>query len=280
MNKRLLKLSLILVLLTGVTRGLADEEVTIGNLRYSLHDSTATVKGCVENILPAYWNEYYSKVEIPERIHFEGEDFTVTAIHARFVYNNLQYVVIPKTIKSIKATFRTIYSSMKIYSYIEEPFPIETFSSSEVLNYSFVSVRYGVTLYVQRGKKQAYIEAGWGDKVAGPIREYGPIITDNFVFNITNEDTEETSICSTSDKEKLSGHVVIPSQTSWDETTYKVTDIGSNGFSGCINITSIEFPSTIKKINSYAFKRCSGLTSVTIPNSVTSIGNGAFSGCI
>ena len=44
-------------------------------------------------------------------------------------------------------------------------------------------------------------------------------------------------------------------------------------------ITSIEIPDGVTKIESYAFNDCSGLTSVTISNNVTSIGNYAFSNC-
>lgn len=44
-------------------------------------------------------------------------------------------------------------------------------------------------------------------------------------------------------------------------------------------VTSLNIPSTVKKIGRYAFYQYKSLTSLTIPPSVTSIGEGAFRGC-
>ena len=69
--------------------------------------------------------------------------------------------------------------------------------------------------------------------------------------------------------------------TTFDELQYftGLTSIGSNAFSFCTNLTSIEIPNGVTYIDSDAFSYCSGLTSITIPNSVTSIGNNAFYYC-
>jgi len=50
-------------------------------------------------------------------------------------------------------------------------------------------------------------------------------------------------------------------------------------FKDCINLKSIDIPSTIKEIGEHAFQNCNQITSITIPNSVTKIGECAFSGC-
>lgn len=60
----------------------------------------------------------------------------------------------------------------------------------------------------------------------------------------------------TSNPDKYSGDIVIPSTVTYNDVTYSVTSISR-----------------------YAFQECSGLTSVTIPESVTDIGESAFSGC-
>ena len=58
-----------------------------------------------------------------------------------------------------------------------------------------------------------------------------------------------------------------------------VTSIGNSAFSGCSGLTSITIGNSVTSIGAYAFTACSGLTSITIPNSVTSIGESAFFRC-
>ena len=76
-----------------------------------------------------------------------------------------------------------------------------------------------------------------------------------------------------------SGSVKIPSQVTYNGTTYSVTYIGSYAFYGCSGLTSVTIPNSVTEIGWYAFSGCSGLTSVTIPNSVTDIGDLAFLSC-
>ena len=55
--------------------------------------------------------------------------------------------------------------------------------------------------------------------------------------------------------------------------------IGSNAFSECSNLTSINIPNSMTSIGSFAFSRCSNLASINIPNSVTHISPEAFEFC-
>ena len=79
-----------------------------------------------------------------------------------------------------------------------------------------------------------------------------PVEIDGIYYNlITENKTAEV----TSNPNKYSDEVVIPSSVTYNDVEYSVTSIGYQ-----------------------AFYSCSSLTSITIPNSVTSIGGYAFDG--
>ena len=73
------------------------------------------------------------------------------------------------------------------------------------------------------------------------------------------------------------GDLSIPATVTISGTTYPVTVIGGNAFSGT-SLTSVTIPNSVTTIGWEAFGWCTGLTSVVIPNSVTSI-KGAFKYC-
>lgn len=58
-----------------------------------------------------------------------------------------------------------------------------------------------------------------------------------------------------------------------------ITKINDYALYGASSITSITIPNSVTSIGAYAFSGCSGLTSIIIPESVTSIGESAFSDC-
>lgn len=63
------------------------------------------------------------------------------------------------------------------------------------------------------------------------------------------------------------------------EENSKTKSIGDYCFSSCINLKSINLPSSLKSIGDYCFIDCPSLTEITIPESVTSIGNQCFAAC-
>lgn len=64
-----------------------------------------------------------------------------------------------------------------------------------------------------------------------------------------------------------------------DGTWYIVTEIATNAFMDCSNLTYVEIPNTVTKINLQAFFGCRNLKKVKIGNGVTTIGNSAFKSC-
>lgn len=83
--------------------------------------------------------------------------------------------------------------------------------------------------------------------------------------NNTNIDTQAFNRCSNMTS------VVIPDN---------VTRIGNYAFNNCSGLTSVTLGCGVITINNYAFYNCKSLTSVDIPNSVTSIGDSVFFNCV
>lgn len=73
---------------------------------------------------------------------------------------------------------------------------------------------------------------------------------------------------------------VIPESVTYNDTTYTVTTIAPNAFSGCRSLTSITIPGCVTDIRAAAFAYCGALTSIIIPNGVTTIGDNAFFDCV
>ena len=58
-----------------------------------------------------------------------------------------------------------------------------------------------------------------------------------------------------------------------------VTSIGSNAFTSCISLSSVNLPDTLLSIGDHAFANCDTLTDIALPSSLTSIGSFAFEFC-
>ena len=99
-------------------------------------------------------------------------------------------------------------------------------------------------------------------------------------YNINTAATNEVSVTYKASYLSchVSGDVKIPSEVTYNGTTYSVTEISEEAFNYC-DITSIEIPSTVTTIGDNVFVNCTKLTSLTIPASVTNIGKKITNSC-
>ncbi|MBE7091517.1 MAG: hypothetical protein E7363_06395 [Clostridiales bacterium] len=77
------------------------------------------------------------------------------------------------------------------------------------------------------------------------------------------------------------GSIAIPTNVTYNGSTYAVTSIGSKAFSNCDSLTEIVIPNSVTSIGYRAFYDCDSLTTVTFGDNsqLTSIGNSAFYWC-
>lgn len=76
-----------------------------------------------------------------------------------------------------------------------------------------------------------------------------------------------------------SGNIVIPETITYEGTTYNVTGISENAFTGNTNIVSVEIPNSVKKIANWAFANCYNLSEISFGSSIKSIETHAFYSC-
>lgn len=75
------------------------------------------------------------------------------------------------------------------------------------------------------------------------------------------------------------GDIIIPSEVTHKEVTYKVSRIGERAFLLGLEIFSVQLPETIETIGTEAFWSCTELKEIWLPSSLIIIDDGAFGGC-
>lgn len=179
---------------------------------------------------------------------------------------------IPSTVTKIKINaFKKCTSLNNITSEIQQPFAID----ENVFNtYSTA------TLLVPAGTKSAYKStAGWKlfQNIIEPTLVGQKFKINGYYYKIGKDNTVSVT---SGDDANYYGDIVIPSQVTYDGTTYSVTSIEKNAFHRNSAITSVTIPNSVTSIGESALGACTKLTTVSIPNSVTEIGPAAFYGCI
>lgn len=214
---------------------------------------------------------YGAKVEIPEKVVYNGESYNVIRIgDAVFRYGLLDTITIPNSIKSIGwEAFAYCYD---LYD-ISLPESVVEIGENAFYETGWYREQTEDILYLDNcclGYKSVVVP----DKLV--IRENTRVIADNAFWGCENVIT-----------------LVLPNTLTHigNEAFYfchglksldlpdSVVSIGEASFVGCYNLTKIKFSNSLENISSGAFVSCKKITSIEIPESVTSIGDEAFSGC-
>lgn len=145
---------------------------------------------------------------------------------------------------------------------------------------TFEGTDYTSTLYVPRGASEAYKSADyWGNftNIVEYILNTGDVFeVDGIHYRVTSADdlTAEVirveagySACSGGYADVYSGPVVIPATVTYMGTTYSVTGIGGDAFSGCTALTGIEIPASVTTLNVNAFSGCVTLEDIYMTGS-------------
>lgn len=106
-------------------------------------------------------------------------------------------------------------------------------------------------------------------------------VVDRLAYKITGTTTVEVASPGGESKASdidYSGVINIPRTVTYNGTTYTVTGIGENAFSGS-GVTQVIIPNSVTYIGEYAFYMCFDLTSVFIGSGVRTIGDFAFCFC-
>ncbi len=108
--------------------------------------------------------------------------------------------------------------------------------------------------------------------------EWGRKCTDYFVADGNAFYTDMNGVLYSADMSTL---VLYPKgkQTEEFKIPEPVEIIFENAFSGCSNLHSLHFPSSVKTIGEYAFIHCTALEEILFTDGLEIIGEGAFRGC-
>ena len=85
--------------------------------------------------------------------------------------------------------------------------------------------------------------------------------------------------CAAVVKGEYSGNIVIPANVHYNGADYYVSAISESAFEGCLQLTSVSTPESLRAIGASAFKGCSSLIEVYLNSDILVIGAAAFSGC-
>lgn len=117
-----------------------------------------------------------------------------------------------------------------------------------------------LTIYCYADNKPSGWNSGWNSDRPVYWGSIGGYTAQNGISYVVSKD-ESVSITV---PKTISGKVVLPSAIQLKDRQYSITNLGNNLFSNCVNLTSIEIPSSVTSIASTAFDGCAKLESIVV----------------
>ena len=204
---------------------------------------------------------------------FVGESKTSTNLSFDYIFD-----AIPSTLHTIRINGGEIRSNSNrgAFSGLSSSKVRNIYLSSAVTSggYSgFGSTLSDIKLYIEdenSGKYESYL---------GPITYYNAGVS-----TMTTKDgityLVEGNTATIVDCNKDLSSVSISSNITINNKSYTVTKVGEKAFKQCLNISSIQLPSTIESFEKESFAYCNSLETITMPSNLKEIGNNAFEHCV
>lgn len=252
--------------------------VEIDGIYYKLSADTKQAK--VTHGSSSY-NSYTGSVVIPEKVKYEGVEYSVTSIGSEAFYycSSLTSVTIPNSVTKIGVDAFHGCSGLTSVTIPNSVKNIETgaFHACDAL--ASVTIGNGVTTI------------GWN-----AFASCSSLTSITIPASVTSIGSEAFDCKSLTSIKVEAGNTVYDSREDCNgiiETEFNrlivgcqyttipnsVTSIGDRAFYCCDALASITIPNSVTTIGDQAFYYCDALTYVTIGNSVTSIAGSAFSYC-
>lgn len=208
---------------------------------------------------------------------------TITSVSANFSCGHFLSVTIPKTVTSIASGAFSSNTLLDVY--------VKNSSPLEISATTFYNMK-NITLHVPFGTKELYSNADIWKSFKEIVEKgfNGDVFTEKTIegvdvtYEVVNENLSTCKVGYTYDSKQgiryaidqaTSGTVTIPQVVKG----MTVSQISSNAFEHCSNITNVVLPNTIKSVGSNSFSGCSKLETINIPNALRYFGTSSFSSC-